>query len=68
MREELQLSQVAAIKKFYETNEIELKWKKIKSYIGKGGIKRIRKDSGYRHLEIAKMVEAADQRGKVLYF
>jgi hypothetical protein len=27
---------MSAIKKFYDTNDIELKWKKIKSYVGKG--------------------------------
>ena len=38
LREELQLSaatinnRISAVKRFYETNDIELKWKKIKSY------------------------------------
>jgi hypothetical protein len=27
---------MAAVKKFYNTNDIELKWAKIKSYVGKG--------------------------------
>jgi hypothetical protein len=27
---------MAAVKKFYDTNDIELKWAKIKSYVGKG--------------------------------
>lgn len=31
---------MAGVKKFYETNDIELKWAKIKSYVGKG--KRMR--------------------------
>lgn len=56
---------MASIKKFYDTNDIELKWKKIKSYVGKGKNKRNRRDRPYTHLEIAKMLEKADQRGKV---
>jgi hypothetical protein len=31
---------MASIKKFYDTKDIELKWKKIKSYVGRGGKKR----------------------------
>ena len=71
LREELQLSQstinnrISAVKKFYETNDIELKWKKIKSYIGKGAKRRNRKDRPYTHLEIQRMLEKADQRGRI---
>jgi integrase len=71
IREELKLSRstinnrVAAVEKFYETNDIELRWKKIKSYIGHGGKKKSRKDRPYNHMEIAKMLEEADLRGKV---
>ena len=57
---------MAAIKKFYETNDIELKWTKIKSYVGKGkGKGGGRKDRPYTIKEISKMLEKTDQRGKV---
>ena len=56
---------MAAIKKFYDTNDVELKWKKIKSYVGKGKNKRNRKDRPYTHQEISKMLEKADQRGRI---
>jgi integrase len=58
-------SRVAPVKKFYETNDIELKWKRIKSYIGRGKNKRNKKDRPYTHLEIQKMLEKANQRGRV---
>lgn len=70
LREELKLSQatinsrVSSIKKFYDCNEIELKWKKIKSYVGKGG-RKFRKDRGYTKIEIAKMLEKAALRCKI---
>jgi integrase len=56
-------SRIAAVKKFYETNDVELKWKKINSYIGRG--RKNRKDRPYTHSEIIKMLEKADQRTKV---
>ena len=57
---------MAAIKKFYETNDIELKWTKIKSYVGKGkGRGGGRKDRPYTVTEISKMLEKTNQRGKV---
>jgi integrase len=71
MREELQLSQstinnrIAAIKKFYDTNDIELRWGKIRSYVGRGAKRRNRRDGPYTHTEIAKMLEKADQRGRI---
>ena len=70
MKEELKLSRntiysrLSAVQKFYETNDIELRWKKIKSYVGHGGKKRSKKDRPYTHVEIAKMIEEADQKGK----
>jgi integrase len=75
-REELNLSsstinnRVAAVKKFYETNDIELKWRKIKSYIGKGkgARKKDKKDRAYTHDEIQGMLEKADQRGRISIF
>jgi hypothetical protein len=42
LREEKKLAgatintRIAAMRKFYDTIDIELKWKKIKSYVGKG--------------------------------
>jgi site-specific recombinase XerD len=71
MKEELKLSRnsiysrLSAVEKFYETNDIELRWKKIKSYIGHGGKKRSKKDRPYTHVEIANMIEEADQKGKI---
>ena len=71
MKEELKLSRntiysrLSAVEKFYETNDIELRWKKIKSYIGHGGKKKSKKDRPYTHVEIAKMLEEADQKGKI---
>jgi integrase len=54
---------MAAVKKFYNTNDIELKWAKIKSYVGKGnGRGGGRKDT---IKEISKMLEKADQWGKI---
>jgi integrase len=73
-REELQIasnsinSKIAPVRKFYECNDIELRWNKIKSYVGrnkgKGGKGR-KKDRSYTHEEIADMLEKADQRGRV---
>src|SRR5918994_876299 len=46
LREELKLAsttinaRVAAIRKFYDCNDIELRWKKIKSYVGRSRSKR----------------------------
>jgi integrase len=58
-------SRVSPVKKFYDTNDIELKWKRIKSYVGKGRNKKYKKDRPYTHLEIQKMLEKADQRGRI---
>lgn len=71
MREELKISSVtintriAPVRKFYDCNDIELKWKKIKSYVGRNRSKNNRKDRPYTRLEIAKMLEKADQRGRL---
>lgn len=59
-------TKIAAIKKFYDTNDLELRWKKIKSYVGRGRNKRNRKDRPYTHFEILNMLEKADQRGRVI--
>lgn len=57
-------SNLVALKKFYDTNDVELKWKKIKMYVGKVK-KKGKEDRPYTHEEIAKMLEKTDQRGKV---
>jgi hypothetical protein len=56
---------MAAIKKFYDTNDFDLKWKKIKSYVGRGKNKKNKRDRPYTHFEISKMLEKADQRGRI---
>lgn len=56
-------SRIAAVKKFYDTNDIEIKWKKVNSYIGKG--RKSKKDRPYTRSEIVKMLEKADQRARV---
>ena len=57
-------TRLSAIQKFYETNDVELKWKKIKSYIGSR--KKKMKDRAYTREEIAKMLEKADQRERLV--
>lgn len=59
---------MAAIRKFYDTNDIDLKWKKIKMYVHRNGNGRgkKKKDRGYTHFEISKMLEKADQRARVV--
>jgi integrase len=46
-----------ALQKFYDTNDVDLKWKKIKSYIGSK--KKRLKDRAYTREEIARMLENA---------
>jgi integrase len=71
MKEQLQLSKstinnrLSAVEKFYETNDIELRWKKIKDYADGSKRKVRKKDRSYTHVEIAKMLSEADQRGKI---
>lgn len=57
-------TRLSAIQKFYETNDVELKWKKIKSYIGSR--KKKMKDRAYTREEITKMLEKADQRERIV--
>jgi integrase len=54
----------AAIKHFYNMNDIELKWKKIHSF--EGEYYRVIDDRGYTHEEIKKMVDNANIRDKAL--
>jgi integrase len=55
---------MATIRKFYDINDIELRWKKIKMYVGKGKGNN-KKDRPYSHQEIARMLEKADQRARI---
>jgi integrase len=74
MREERKIAStsistnVAAIRKFYDCNDIELKWKKIKNYVGRNKTKRNngKKDRPYTSMEILKMLEKADERGRTI--
>jgi integrase len=74
LREELKLAsttinaRVAAIRKFYDCNDIELRWKKIKSYVGRSRSKRNngRRDRPYTSMEIQKMLEKADERERAV--
>jgi integrase len=74
MREELKIAsstintRIAAVRKFYDCNDIELKWKKIKSYVGRARTNKNKgkKDRPYTSLEILKMLEKADERGRAI--
>jgi integrase len=74
LREELKIAsttinaRAAAIRKFYDCNDIELRWKKIKSYVGRSRSKRNngKKDRPYTSMEILKMLEKADERERVV--
>jgi integrase len=74
LREELKIAsttinaRAAAIRKFYDCNDIELRWRKIKSYVGRSRSKRNngKKDRPYTSMEILKMLEKADERERVV--
>ena len=56
---------IAAIKHFYEMNDIEdLKWKKINAF--QGEFYKVVDDRAYTHEEIKKMVDIADLRDKAI--
>jgi hypothetical protein len=55
---------IAAIRHFYEMNDVELKWKKINAFLGE--FYRVVEDRAYSHEEIKKMVDAADLRDKAI--
>lgn len=57
---------MAAIRKFYDTNDVELKWKKIKMYVHHKSSNGRKKDRPYTHFEISKMLEKAGQRAKII--
>jgi hypothetical protein len=56
---------MAAILEFYDTHDIELKWKKIKMYVYGNGNGSRKRDRPYTYFEIPKMSEKTEQRGKV---
>jgi integrase len=73
MREELKVAsatinaRIAAVRKFYDCNDIELRWIEIKSDVGRNRSKlnNGKKDRPYNHMEILRMLEKADQRERV---
>ena len=58
-------TRIDSIKKFYESNDIDLRWKKIKGYIGSRR-KRVKKDRPYTHEEIKKILDKANERERVV--
>jgi hypothetical protein len=57
-------SYVAAVHKFYDMNDVELKWKRINRY--QGEFYRVLEDRAYTHEEISKMVDNASLRNKAI--
>jgi integrase len=55
---------VAAVHKFYDMNDVDLKWKRINSY--QGEFYRVLEDRAYTHEEISKMVDNASLRNKAI--
>lgn len=54
----------SALRRFYDMNDLELKWKKIHSYVGHN--KRKSKDRPYTKEEISKFLEKGDQRERMM--
>jgi integrase len=54
----------AALKHFYEMNDVVLNWKKINRFIGEKS--RTVRDRAYTHEEVKKMVEKCDERKRVM--
>ena len=54
----------SALRRFYEMNDIELRWKKIHSYVGQN--KRKSKDRPYTKEEISRFLEKGDQRERMM--
>jgi integrase len=55
---------VAAVHKFYDMNDVDLKWKRINSY--QGEFYRVLEDRSYTHEEISKMVNNSSLRNKAI--
>src|SRR3954453_10847126 len=55
---------LAALRKFYEMNDIVLNWKKVSNYLGENV--KIFKDRAYTREEIQQLLAKADERTKVV--
>ena len=55
---------LAALKKFYEMNDVTLNWKKVSNYLGENT--RIFKDRAYTTEEIQQVLSKADERMRVV--
>jgi integrase len=55
---------LAAVKRFYDMNDIVLNWKKIKAY--QGEFYRVVDDEAYTHEQIKLLVDNADMRDKAI--
>lgn len=57
-------SYLAAIKRFYDMNDVVLNWKKIKAY--QGEFYRVVDDEAYTHEQIQLLVDNASMRDKAI--
>jgi integrase len=55
---------LAALKHFYDMNDVLLNWKKISKFVG--AVKRKNNDRAYTHEEIKRVLDVADLRMKVV--
>jgi len=55
---------LAALRKFYEMNDVILNWKKVSNYLGENT--KIFKDRAYTIEEIQQLLTKADERGRVV--
>ncbi len=55
---------LAALRKFYEMNDVVLNWKKVSNYLGENT--KIFKDRAYTTEEIQRLLTKADERGRVV--
>lgn len=56
---------LAALRKFYEMNDVILNWKKVSNYLGENA--KIFKDRAYTTEEIQQLLTKADERGRVVF-
>ena len=59
-------TRINSIKKFYESNDIDLRWRKIKGYMGSK--RRVKKDRPYTYEEIRKILEKANEWERVVIY
>jgi integrase len=59
-------TRINSIKKFYESNDIDLRWRKIKGYMGSK--RRVKKDRPYTYEEIRKILDKANERERVVIY